>query len=213
MMDNNMKRTARRCAVLLALLAPLSGCSELKMLFTPRSQLWLAYPGLDENLHYNGLDLDPVRTITVSGGGGTYNVLKWWDTEVLEYPCHRVGEDDALSHYSRWPLAPDVELSTDEIVEIYTLSACSDAAVNTCAWIILDPHASFRLVGRLIWYGGRYRGPVLYVQCMTGEEFRAYALRSKGEVHPGAGPAWRRYMRRLEAEEAKKHSENEQAKP
>lgn len=212
-MTNNKKRAARQCAVLLAVLATLSGCGYFKMLVL-REELWMAAVGIDNDSYYEGLDLDPVRTITLPLGGGTYNILKWRGSEVLEIKCARVWPGDALYTYSRLPdhLQPNVPLSTEEIVDIYTIDKCSAWGVNVCAWIMKDARASYRLVGRLIWHGGRHTGPAIYVQCVTAAEFRSIVLspQNKG-VEPWTAPAWRRYLRRIAAEEAQKHPENEQA--
>lgn len=217
MVTNNKKRTARQCAVLLTLLASASGCSTWKMMITPRSELWLERPWINKDWYYKHLDLDPVLTIPLGVGGPTLNVLKWWDMDVLEIPCRVIWPQDAVALYSRVPesLRPDVELSPQDIADIYTDDECGDYAVNACAWVLMDPTATFYLVGRLTWHGGRLRGPALYVECMTGEEVRAFALRGvkAGQVSEAASDAWRRYLRKIKAEEARKQSDNTQGTP
>lgn len=213
-MTNKKKRAARQCAVLLAVLSTLSGCSTVKMMTGPRSELWLATRGIDKQSYYEGLDLDPVSTMSL--GGGTYNVLKWRGTEVMEIPCRRMWPDTALhlhsrmDNFARADAGLDAPLTEEEIVDIYTLDACTNNAVNLCAWIMHDTDATFRLYGRLIWHGGRHRGPALYVQCITGAELRDVVLSKliTNEVEPWTGRAWRRYIRRLLVEETKKDSEN-----
>lgn len=192
-------------AALLPLLMFIPGCQ-----FAPTTALYLAQPSMEDAV-ISSIDFDPVRTITLKGGR-SIDVLKFGADELLEIKCPRVPVEVSATGTRLFPIRTKAE--AEDFAERAAIEMCALDALRVCRQITQDERSTFGRVTYLIWYGKRHVGPAIYVQCMTAAEFRALAVAPiKKRIDPLAAPKWEEYLREIATEEAKKHSNTEQAKP